>query len=143
MSTQKNRPKHFRKAFKFFLIIAPRWLSTKSHGFLNPWFPFFTMFSSNEIIFITSFIFRRWIIKINYRLCFYIIIRFFIIFWWCIIRIIISIIVIIITRCMLITRLCLSIRNRNIIRILRRFLYNRFTRSMQSSIIFLFLFLLR
>ena len=53
-----------------------------------------------------------------------------------------NIIINIITRFMFITRLCFSIRNRNIIRILRC-VYNRFTTSMQSPISFLFLFITR
>ena len=49
-----------------------------------------------------------------------------------------NIIINIIARFMFITRLCFSIRDRNIIWILRSF-SNRFTRSMLSPIIFLFL----
>lgn len=49
----------------------------------------------------------------------------------------------IITRWMFVTRLSFSIRKRNIIVIFKRFFYLRFTRGMQSTIIFLLLFLFR
>src|SRR3989337_2198645 len=73
-SAQKDRSKHFNKALKVFLIFISRWLSRKRHGFLNPWFSFLSMFSSNEITFIIPFILRRWVIKINSRFNFYFII---------------------------------------------------------------------
>src|SRR3990170_4843860 len=75
MSTQKDWPKHFSKAFKFFLILILRRFRRKGHGFFNPWFSFFTMFSSNKVSFIITFIFRRWVIKINNRFYFDIILR--------------------------------------------------------------------
>ena len=92
-STQKDRSKHFNKALKIFLILVFRLFSRKRHRFLNAWFSFLPMFSSNKVFFIISFIVRRWVIKTNSRFYFYIII------WLSInMNIFIIIIIIIITR---------------------------------------------
>src|SRR3954469_4678098 len=129
--TQKDRSNHFSEALKTLIILFLGWFGRKRHGFLNPRFYFFTMFPSNKVSLIITLIFLLWVIKINSRFNFYIIIitR---------LSIIMNIIINIFTRFMFITRLCFGIRHRDIIWILRWFC-NRFTRSMQSPIIFLFL----
>src|SRR6266496_4579477 len=100
------------------------------------------MFPSNKVSFIIPFIFGLWVIKINSWFYLNIIIWFFFITWLDIFMNI-NIIFFIITRWMFITRLSFNIRDRYIIIIIRRLVYFRFTRSMQSPIIFLFLFLFR
>src|SRR5512141_3374564 len=56
MHTQKDRSNHFSKALKILIILFLGWFGRKRHGFLNPWFSFFTMFPSNEVSFIIKLI---------------------------------------------------------------------------------------
>ena len=77
----KDWPKHFSKSSKLFLIFFLSWFRWKGHGFLNPWFSFFPMFSRNKVSFIRSFILRLWVIKINNMFYLSIIIWLFIIVW--------------------------------------------------------------
>src|SRR5215216_639369 len=100
------------------------------------------MFPSNKVSLIISFIFGLWVIKINSWFYLNIIIWLFFITWLGIFMNI-NIIFFIITGWMFITRLSFSIRDRSFIIIIRRFVYFRFTRGMQSPIIFLLIFLSR
>ena len=64
---QKQRFHPFTKLIIMLFLLWFVFLIRKRHWFLHPRFRLTTMFSSNEITFIISFILRRWVIKINSR----------------------------------------------------------------------------